>query len=192
MESTHILLYVAFISCLLKPRNFLLALSFILVHFLFLDVVAADYTLLDVKLSPADWLLISSLIVFFFSTITILGKNFLVFVTFLTSFTIYSYIYVFEPNQVANFLWHGYGNYYYENLFSMNIGYWLGISPLIALVVENARSYTDFSVRLYDHIINSHRELFVYAKNEAMGFYTANKEILFDPYFKKDTEKAKN
>lgn len=191
MESTHILLYVAFVTCLLKPRNFLLALSFILVHFLFIDVVSSDYILLGVKLKPNDWLLLTSLVAFLFFTITILSKNFMISAIFLLTFLIKAYIYVFDPNQAVNFLWHGYRDYYYlTRTFSLT--FWLGVLPLIALVIENVRSYTNFDLRLYDHIMYSHRELFTYIKNEAMGFYTANKEILIDPYFKKEAKGEKN
>lgn len=184
-ELTHIFLWIAFITCLLKPKNFLLALAFILVHFLFLDVVAQDYIFVGVKLAPASWLLLNALLAFMFACITYLSKNYSVSAIFLLNFAIRSYIYVAEPNQVNNFLWHGYGNLYYDNLFSINIGFWLSLAPFLAMVVENVRSYTDRHLSFINHIKYSHRELFAHFKNEAVAFYTANKKILFDPYFKK-------
>lgn len=182
-------LYVAFITCLLKPRNFPLALLFILVHFLVIDAVSGNgYLLLGIQLGWLDWLLLTNLIALFFLSITVLTKNFALIVIFLLTFMIKSYIYIFDPNQAANFLWHGQGKFYYNNIFSIDLGYWLSISVYIALVIENVRAYPPFTIRLRDHIINSHREFASYLKNETISFYSSNKKILFDPYFKKAGE----
>lgn len=184
-ELTHIFLWAAFITCLLKPRNFPLGLLFILVHFLFIDVVSENYLFVGVKLSPQSWLLLQALVAFFYGCITYISKNYYLVAIFLLTFAIKSYIYIVDPNQAANFLWHGYGNLYYENILGWNISRILSLSVYVILIAENVKSYTDRHLSFIDHIVRSHRELFVYLKNETVALYQENKKVLFDPYFKK-------
>lgn len=184
-ELTHIFLWVAFITCLLKPRNFWLALLFILVHFLFIDVISQDYIFVGVPLSSASWLLLIGLVAFAFACITYISKNYAVCAIFLLIFFIRSYIYIVTPEEAANFLWHGYGKFYYENTLGWNISRILSLSVYVILVIENVKSYTDRHLSFIDHIVRSHSELFTYLKNEAVALYKENKKVLFDPYFKK-------
>jgi len=187
-ELTHIFLWVAFITCLLKPKNFLLALLFILVHFLFIDVVSVDYVLVGVALSSQSWLLLQALIAFFYSCVTYISKNYYLVAIFLLTFAIKSYIYIVDPNQAANFLWHGYGNLYYENILGWNISRILSLSVYVILVIENVRAYYDGSLSVVRHILLSNRDLFVHIKNETAALYKENKKVLYDPYFKKTSQ----
>jgi len=163
-ELTHIFLWAAFITCLLKPKNFLIALLFILVHFLFIDVVSEDYVFVGVKLAPASWLLLTGLIAFFLGCVTYLSKNYAICAIFLLNFAIRSYIYIVTPEQASNFLWHGYGNLYYNNLLSIDLGFWLSLAPFMALMVENVRAYYDGSLSIVNHIVCSNRDIDPYFK----------------------------
>lgn len=184
MESTHVLIYLALISCLLKPKNFFLAIALLSVHMFFVDSISSDYIINGVKLKPDEWLFVLSMFSLLLASVSYLLKNSVIAVIFFVDFLIMSYIYITEPALAGHYLWHGYLSFNYKN-FPIDLGYWIGVSVYLVMIVENARSYFTGSLSFVDHISYSHRQLFTNIKNFSILFYKENKKLFYDEIFRK-------